>query len=127
MSWDIVLFKSRQNIRHLSILDENKLEVTDFNQILDNSFREIKMDGDHRQISGDDFSIDYFVSEPNSNFMLSLNGEKAMHILIELAKVYEWQIYDSAIDAMIDLHSPDNNGYEKHQNYVEFILNKPET
>ncbi|WP_343321137.1 hypothetical protein [Sphingobacterium multivorum] len=126
MSWDIVLFKSRQDIRDLSILDENKLEVTDFNQILDNSFREIKVDGDHREISGDDFSIDYFASEPNSNFMLSLNGEKAMQIMIELAKEHKWQIYDSALDAMIDLDNPLNNGYEKHQNYVEYILNKPE-
>lgn len=127
MSWDIVLFKSRQDIRDLSILDDNKLEVTDFNQILDNSFREIKVDGDHRQISGDDFSIDYFASGPSSNFMLSLYGEKAMYIMIELAKEHKWQIYDSSLDAMIDLDSPANNGYENHQNYVEYILNKPET
>lgn len=34
MSWDIVLFKSRQTIKDLSTLDENELELTDFNQIL---------------------------------------------------------------------------------------------
>ena len=51
MSWDIVLFKSRQAIKDLSNLDENELEVIDFNQILDNSFKEIKEDEDHREIS----------------------------------------------------------------------------
>ena len=125
MSWDIVLFKSRQAIKDLSNLDENELEVIDFNQILENSFKEIKADEDHREIIGDGFSIDYFVSEPSSNFMLSLYGEKAMHIMIELAKEHKWQIYDSALDAMIDLDNPLNNEYENHQNYVEYILNKP--
>ncbi|MDR2271353.1 MAG: hypothetical protein LBF27_10665 [Sphingobacterium sp.] len=124
MSWDIVLFKSRQAIKDLSNLDENELEVTDFNQVLENSFKEIIVDGDHREIIGDGFSIDYFASEPNSNFMLSLYGEKAMHMLIELAKKHEWQIYDSALDAMIDLDNPENNGYEDHKNYVQYIVNK---
>lgn len=76
------------------------------------------MDEDHREIIGDGFSMDYFASEPSSNFILSLYGEKAIHIMIELAKEHGWQIYDSAIDAMIDLNNPVNNGYEDYQNYV---------
>jgi len=36
--------------------------VIDFNRILDNSFREIKVDDDYRGIIGDGFSIDYFAS-----------------------------------------------------------------
>lgn len=124
MSWDIVLFKSRRVINDLSTLDENELEVTDFNQILENSFKEIKVDEDHREIIGDGFSIDYFVSEPSSNFMLGLYGEKAMHIMIALAKEHKWQIYDSALDAMIDLDNLANNGYKNHENYVQYIVNK---
>ncbi len=36
--------------------------MIDFNRILDNSFREIKVDDDYRGIIGDGFSIDYFAS-----------------------------------------------------------------
>lgn len=124
MSWDVVLFKSRQSIGHLSELDENELELTDFNQVFEKSFKEIKQDGDHREILGEDFSIDYFLSEPSSNIILSLYGEKAMFMLVKLAIEYGWQIYDSGIDAMIDLSNPLHNGFEKHQSFVKYIINK---
>jgi len=60
MSWDIVLFNSKQKINSVAELDENQLEPTDFSGILENSFAQIKKDGTHREIIGINFTIDFF-------------------------------------------------------------------
>lgn len=125
MSWDIVLFNSKQKINSVAELDETQLEPTDFSRILEASFNRINKDENHREIIGTDFTIDFFAdNEHSSNFMLSLYGENGMYALIELAKIYNWQIYDSGIDGMIDLNSPEKNGFKNHKNYVSQILNK---
>ena len=122
MSWDIVLFNSKQKIESVAKLDENQLEPTDFSRILESSFDRIKKDDNHREIIGTDFTIDFFTdSEHSSNFMLSMYGENGIYELIELAKKYNWQIYDSGIDGMIDLENPEKNGFKNHRNYVEQI------
>jgi len=80
MSWDIVLFKSKQKIELVAELDENQLEPTDFHEILENSFERIKKDDNHREIVGTDFTIDFYVhNEPVSNTMLSLYGENGLY------------------------------------------------
>ena len=123
MSWDIILFNSRQKIESIAELDENQLEPTDFSGILENSFDRIKKDDNHREIIGTDFTIDFFIdNKHSSNFMLSLYGENAIYALIELSKKYNWQIYDSGIDVMVDLENPENNGFDNHRKYVERIL-----
>jgi len=123
MSWDIVLFNSRQKIESVVELDENQLEPTDFTGILENSFDEIKKDDNHREIIGTDFTIDFFAGkEHSSNFMLSLYGENAIYALIEISKKNNWQIYDFGIDGMVDLENPEKNGFENHRKYVEQIL-----
>ncbi|WP_339715831.1 hypothetical protein [uncultured Kriegella sp.] len=123
MSWDIVLFNSKQKIESVAELDENQLEPTDFTGILENSFDRIKKDDKHREIIGTDFTIDFFAdNEHSSNFMLSLYGENGICALIELAKKHNWQIYDSGIDGMVDLENPEKNGFDNHRKYVEQIL-----
>ena len=123
MSWDIVLFNSKQKIQSVAELDETQLEPTDFSGVLENSFDRIKKDKNHREIIGTDFTIDFFAdNEHSSNFMLSLYGENAIYALIELAKEQNWQIYDSGIDGIIDLENPERNGFENHRKYVEQIL-----
>lgn len=123
MSWDIVLFSSKQKIESVAELDENQLEPTDFTGILENSFVVIKKDDNHREIIGTDFTIDFFSDkEHSSNFMLSLYGENAIYALIEISKKYKWQIYDSGIDGMVDLENPEKNGFENHRKYVKQIL-----
>lgn len=123
MSWDIVLFNSRQKIESIAELDEKQLEPTDFSGILESSFDRIKKDDNHIEIIGTDFTIDFFAdNEHSSNFMLSLYGENAIYALIELSKKYSWQIYDSGIDGMIDLENPEKNGFHNHRKYVEQIL-----
>ncbi|MBD0825472.1 hypothetical protein [Aestuariibaculum marinum] len=122
MSWDIVLFNSKQKINSVTELDENQLEPTDFNGILETSFDRINKNENHREIVGTEFTIDFFSdSEYSSNFMLSLYGENGIYALIELAKKYKWQIYDSGIDEMIDLENPEKNGFINHKEYVEKI------
>lgn len=125
MSWDIVLFNSKQKIESVAELDENQLEPTDFSGILERSFDRIKKDDNHREIIGTNFTIDFFTDkEHSSNFMLQLYGENGLYELIELAKKYNWQIYDSGIDGMIDLENPEKNGFENHRKYVKQILNR---
>ena len=125
MSWDIVLFNSRQKINTVAELDENQLELTDFSGILESSFNQVKKNDNHREIVGTDFSIDFFTEkEYSSNFMLQLYGENGLYELIELAKKHSWQIYDSGIDGMIDLENPAKNGFENHRKYVEQIINR---
>ena len=125
MSWDIVLFNSKQKIESVADLDENKLEPTDFSGVLESSFEQIKTKDHHREIIGTDFTIDFFAdSEPSSNFMLSLYGENGLYALIELAKKHHWQLYDSGIDEMIDLDNPENNGFKNHRKYVEQVLRR---
>ena len=123
MSWDIVLFNSKQKIESVAELDENQLEPTDFEGILQNSFDRIKKDDNNIEIIGTDFTIDFFKhNEPVSNTMLSLYGENALYALIELAKKHNWQIYDSGIGEMIDLENPEKNGFENHKKYVKQLL-----
>ena len=123
MSWDIVLFNSKQKIESVAELDESQLEPTDFSGILENSFERINKKENHREIVGTDFTIDFFADyENSSNFMLSLYGENGIYALIELAKKHNWQIYDSGIDGMVDLENPEKNGFDKHRKYVEQIL-----
>jgi len=125
MSWGIVLFNSKQKIESISELDENQLEPTDFDGILENSFDRIKKDDNHREIIGTDFTIDFFVhNEPVSNTMLNLYGENGLYELIELAKKHNWQIFDSGIGEMIDLENPEKNGFKNHRKYVEQILKR---
>ncbi|WP_347175515.1 hypothetical protein [Polaribacter uvawellassae] len=124
MSWDIVLFNSKQRINSVAELDETQLEPTNFSGILETSFSRINKDKNHREIVGTDFTIDFFAdSEHSSNFMISLYGENGIYALIELAKKYHWQIYDSGIDGMIDLEHPEKNGFKNHRKYVEQIMN----
>ncbi|WP_178987368.1 hypothetical protein [Winogradskyella schleiferi] len=123
MSWDIVLFNSKQKIDKVAELDENQLEPTDFSGILENSFDRIKKDVNHREIIGTNFTIDFYVhNELVNNTMLRLYGENGLYELIELAKKHNWQIYDSGTGEMVDLENPEKNGFENHRKYVEQIL-----
>ncbi len=125
MSWDIVLFNSKQKIESVLELDENQLELTDFDRVLENSFDRIKKDDNHREIIGTDFTIDFYLhNEPVSNTMLSLYGENGLYELIEIAKKHNWQIFDSGIGEMIDLENPEKNGFKNYKKYVEQILKR---
>ena len=123
MSWDIVLFNSRQNIQSVEEVDETQLEPTDFCLILEDHFPIIKKDENHREITGQDFAIDYFIdNEPVSNKMLSLYGENGLYELVALARKHTWQIFDTGLGQMINLENPAINGYQNFQNYLKHVL-----
>lgn len=123
MSWDIVLFNSRQKITSVEEVDDTQLEPTDFCSAFEGHFKEIIKDDNHREIKGKDFAIDYFVDdEMASNKMVSLYGENGLFELVELAKRHNWQIFDTGNGQMIDLENPANNGYENFQSYLRHVL-----
>ncbi len=123
MSWDIVLFNSKQKIEAVEDLDDTQLEETDFDVVLESHFKEIIKDDNHREIKGEDYAIDYFIDkEKRSNKMLSLYGENGLYELVILAKKHNWQIFDTGLGEMIDLENPSNNGYENFQAYLKHVL-----
>jgi len=123
MSWDIVLFNSRQKIQAVEEVDETQLVPIDFCSALESHFDNITKDDNHREIKGNDFAIDYFVDdEPVSNKMLSLYGENGLYELVVLARKHNWQIFDTGLGQMIDLENPSINGYENFQSYLKHVL-----
>lgn len=123
MSWDIVLFNSRENIQSVEELDETQLEPTDFCAVLDSHFNQIEQSDNHRRIKGKDFEIDYFQDdEPVSNKMLSLYGESGLYEIVALARKHNWQIFDTGHGQMINLEDPSINGYEGFQQYLQQVL-----
>jgi len=125
MSWDIILLNSKQKVDSIEDIDDDELEPFDFSSTFESEFENISKDGNHREITGADFSIEYFTTkETASNQMVSLYGENGLYALIELAKKYGWLIYDTGMGEVIDLEKPENNGYENHQKYIQQILKK---
>jgi len=125
MSWDIVLFNSKEKIVKVEELDESKLEPCDFSAILEASFKKVLKDDGHRTIEGEGYYIDYFTHEEAvSNTLLSIHGEKGLFELIELARKHKWQIFDTSLEAMIDLEKPENNGNKRHRKYLWQILKR---
>jgi hypothetical protein len=124
MSWDIVLFSSRQTINSVAEIDEEQLEPTDFCSALENHFKNIKKDDNHRRIIGQDFEIEYFTDTENvSNKILNLYGEKGLFEIIKLSRQNSWQIFDTGLGEMINLENPRKNGYDNFRNYLSQILN----
>lgn len=123
MSWDIVLFSSEQNLVSLENLNEDLLKPIDFDKVLKHKFENIKKTENHNEIIGKNFSIDFFDDEELvSNKMLSLYGENGLFEIIIIAKEENWQIYDSAIDKMINIEKPEENGYGNFKEYLKTIL-----
>ncbi|MEX6691060.1 hypothetical protein QTN47_26360 [Danxiaibacter flavus] len=124
MSWDLVLFNSRQIINSVEEIDEDFLEPTNFDAMLENHFGNIERHDNHRRIKGNDFEIEYFVDTENvSNKILNLYGEQGLFEIVILARQNGWQIFDTGLAQMITLDSPERNGYQNFTNYLNQILN----
>jgi hypothetical protein len=123
MSWDIVIFSSKQKIDSIEEIDEESFEPTDFNAILEKHFDNVIIDGDHREIKGENYAINYFANaEPTGNMLFNLYGENSLFELIRASKKYGWQIFDTGNGQMIDLDHPEKNGYQDFQNYLRHVL-----
>lgn len=122
MSWDIVLFNSRQIIESVEEIDENKLEPTDFCTVLASRFSDIEKEDDHRNIKGGAFEISYFEDDQKtSNKILSIYGVNGLFEIVLLARQHHWQIFDTSLGEMIDIHHPEVNGYDDFHKYVAQI------
>jgi hypothetical protein len=130
MSWDIVLLSSTEKIISIENLDEEKLLPIDFDKILLENCNSGQQNQKNKNNSKDisyASSIDdeinfYFDDELASNKMISLYSKRALLKIIELAKLHNWQIFDTSLGEMLDLNNPNQNGYHKHQNYVNQII-----
>jgi hypothetical protein len=123
MSWDIVIFSSKQKISTIEEVDEELLVAIDFNIILEKHFTNITASENHREIKGEGYAINYFVdTEPVSNKVFSLYGEAALFELIRIAKIYDWQIFDTENGEMLDFEYPEKNGYSNFQSYLQHVL-----
>ena len=121
MSWDVVLFSSAQKIDSIEKVDESMFIETDFCEVLNTCFRD---SDDNNEVNEKSYSIDYYPDdEPVSNKMISLYGENALYEIVILAKKHGWQIFDTSLNAMIDLENPANNGYKNFQDYWNKIQN----
>lgn len=99
MSWDIVLFNSRQTVEVVEEIDEEFLEPTDFSMTLENHFSNIEKDDNHRKVKADNFEIEFFVNTENlSNKILNLYREQGLFEIALLAKQNSWQIFDTGLD-----------------------------
>jgi hypothetical protein len=126
MSWDIVIFSSKQKIDSLEELDKELLVPVDFCAVLEKHFDNIRQDGDYREITGRDFSFHYYTdTEPVSNKLFFLYGENALFELIRISKIHGWQIFDTGNGEMLDLDHPEKNGYEDFQKYLQHVLSNP--
>lgn len=125
MSWDVVLFNTSDKIEDFEKFDSDKITPIDFNAVFEKHFSTIKRDGNHREIVGKDFSIDYFIDEePVTNKILSLYGENGLYELVYLAKKFGWQIFDTGNEQMLDLDDPSKNGYADFQSYLKHVLKR---
>ena len=125
MSWNIVLFNSKQQIESIKDVDESQLVEIYFSEVLLNSYTHFNKNKKHIEIKGLGFSFEFFLSkDPSSNIMIQLFGENAIYELIEICKINGWQIYDSSLNQMIDFADPEKHGPKNHNDYVSQILKR---
>ena len=123
MSWDIVLFHSRQRITSPGMVDELLLDPINIDDLLAAHFPTIEKDDRHRRIKGLNFDIEYFTSDQlESNKLMQLYGQDAIYSLVVFAKKYQLQLFDTALGEMIDLANPSANGYNNFQAYLQQIF-----
>ncbi len=123
MSWDIVLFNSRQTIKSVEEIEEELLVPTDFCSVLETRFENIERSDNHRRIKGDNFEIEYFTHNENvSNTILNLYGEQGLFEIAILARQNGWQVFATGLGEMLNLDHPENNGYHNFKKYLEHVL-----
>lgn len=120
MSWDVILFSLTQKVNSVEEIEDELFAPVDFGAILEKHFKSIEIDDDHRRVKGANYCIEYFVDvELEGNLMLNLYGEEALYELVQIAKIYCWQIFDTASGEMVDLEHPEKNGFEEFKNYLQ--------
>jgi hypothetical protein len=124
MSWDVVIFSTEQRLASVEEVDKTLFRPRNFNEVLQRHLPTTLYEDGHLEIKGNDFTIvNYGGEELSSVALFNLYGELALYALIHVAKLEDWQIFDTGIGAMIDLDHPEKNGYWEFQAYLQHVLN----
>ena len=126
MSWDVVLFSSSEKIKSIETLNPKALKPDDFCKKLKVYFPAIEEEDQFRLISIGESTIEYtFSAAPVNNMMFNLYGEPALTALAAFAKKNGYQVFDTALNAMLDLNKPEVNGYKNYlANLKDDLLKK---
>lgn len=117
MSWDVVLFSSSEKITSIETLNPKALKPADFCKKLKAYFPGIEEEDEFRLIFIGESTIEYTYNDtPVNNMMFNLYGEPALVALAAFAKKNGYQLFDTALNRMLDLNKPGVNGYK---NYLE--------
>ncbi len=115
MSWDVVLFSSSEKIKTIETLNPKALKPADFCKKLKAYFPGMEEEDEFRLISIGESTIEYTYSpNPVNNMVLNLYGEPALIALTAFAKKNGYQLFDTALNKMLDLNKPEVNGYKNY-------------
>lgn len=130
MSWDVVVFKLKRKVDSVDEINKNILldigTRSNFKEMIQNTFPNAVFDNDWCKIENEECSLETSMGDsdgPFSNTIFHLYGEATIYPLIHLCKKYNWQAYDTALDSMIDLETPEINGYEEFNRYLNHVFN----
>ena len=122
MSWDVMIFNLKQKVTSVEEIEDELFIPTDFTLAMHQHFNHLITDDGHREIRGNDFSINYFIDEePTGNLLLHLEGENAIYPLIHISQTQGWQIFDTGNGEMINLEQPEINGYPDFKKYLQQV------
>ena len=124
MSWDVILFNSKQLIDSPETVTEDLLVPVCFDKLIEEHFRTVKGNENHKKVEGNGYTICYYeLKEPVSNTILNLYGEGAIFALSDFAKKYGFQIFDTGLGKMVNLDHPEFNGFEDFERYKDGMDN----
>ena len=133
MSWDIVIFNLNKKVSSVEEINEDVLipiaSNKGFRSLLTENFPDIKWDANRGILERPGIYIEIFTGDnddetfSNKIFFLR-DSEASIFPVIDLCKKYGWQLFDTALDQMIDLENPEQNGYSNYRSYVDFIMKK---
>ena len=133
MSWDVVIFNLKKKVSSIEEINEDILipiaTNKEFRSLLTENFPDIKWNDRCGVVEGNDIYIELYLGEndeetfSNTIFFLR-DSETSIFPVIDLCKKYGWQLFDTSLEQMIDLDSPEKNGYSKYRSYVDLIMKK---
>jgi len=89
------------------------LPVTNFGEILNAHFGEVKKSENHNNVFRDNYKIYYYIShEVETNFIeFMIVGKQAILEILELGRIYNWAVMSPDRNELIDLSSLPSYGY----------------
>jgi len=133
MSWDVVIFNLNKKVSSIEEINEDILipiaTNKEFHSLLTENFPDIRWNGDCGIIERNNIYIELYLGDDNevsfSNIIFFLrSSEESVFPVIDLCKKYGWQLFDTALDQMINLDNPEINGYDNYKKYLDQIMKR---